>query len=100
MSDAVEAIKTQGGKYLVCHPMVQYSVESESLKRMRCRYLLASKKQQAQQSVGLFDKLRQAAEQAVGADAGSAEIDLEALEAELHNFVLDHLENYVAKVTK
>jgi len=41
IEEAVEAVKTKGGKYLVRHPMVHHAVSAEDLKVMRCRYLLA-----------------------------------------------------------
>jgi len=46
---AVEVIKTMGGKYIVRHPVFPQTVTAEELKVMRLRYLLAVKKRQEMQ---------------------------------------------------
>ena len=46
---AVQAIKTLGGRYIVRHPMCPQSVSASELKIMRLRYLLAVKQRQRRQ---------------------------------------------------
>ncbi|MBN2003765.1 MAG: hypothetical protein JXA21_10445 [Anaerolineae bacterium] len=47
VAQAVEVIKTMGGKYIVRHPVFPQTVDADSLKVMRLRYLLAVKKMSA-----------------------------------------------------
>lgn len=59
---AVEAIKTQGGRYMLnppspVHPQ-GYTFSADELKVMRARYLLRLKEEQRQQWAPLFDSLR------------------------------------------
>lgn len=54
ISDAVDVMKTIGGRYLVKHSAFTNPVEPEALKRMRLRYLLAVKQRQRPAIEGLF----------------------------------------------
>ena len=41
IAQAVEVVPTQGGGYIVRHPLVKYAVDADTLKIMRARFLLA-----------------------------------------------------------
>jgi hypothetical protein len=58
LNDAVDVVKTLGEGYIVQHPLVEGAVSPDVLKRMRLRYLLKSKEQQARAAAPFLARLK------------------------------------------